>query len=73
MFEQIIAKHFEEIVLLKGNLPIFSVLNLNIRLFIYVRRHDCVMNMAGLWVFSYNLINYLKLNNKKVLQKQNIW
>ena len=42
------AKHFEEIVLLKGNLPIFSLLNLNIRLFINVRRHDCVMSMAGL-------------------------
>ena len=48
MFEQKIAKNFEEIVLLKGNLPIFSLLNLNIRLFIYVRKHDCVMNMAGL-------------------------
>ena len=48
MFEQIIAKHFEEIVLLKFNLPIFSLLNLNIRLFIYVRRHDFVMNMADL-------------------------
>ena len=48
MFEQKIAKNFEEIVLLMGNLPIFSLLNLNIRLFIYVRRHDCVMNMAGL-------------------------
>ena len=48
MFEKKIAKNFEEILLLKGNLPIFSLLNLNIRLFIYVRRHDCVMNMAGL-------------------------
>ena len=48
MFEQKIAKNFEEIVLLKGNLPIFSLLNLNIRLFIYVRKHDCVMSMAGL-------------------------
>ena len=47
MFEQKIAKNFEEIVLLMGNLPIFSLLNLNIRLFIYVRRHDCVMNMDG--------------------------
>ena len=48
MFEQKIAKNIEEIVLLKCNLPIFSILNLNIRLFIYARRHDCVMNMAGL-------------------------
>ena len=47
MFEQKIAKNFEKIVLLKSNLPIF-LLNLNIMLFIYVRRHDCVMNMAGL-------------------------
>ena len=51
MFEQKIAKNFEEIVLLKGNLPIFSLLNLNIRLFIYVRRHDWVMNMASLKSF----------------------
>ena len=48
IFVQKIAKTFEEIVLLKVNLPIFSLLNLNIRLFIYVRRHDCLMNMAGL-------------------------
>ena len=48
MLEQKIAKNFEEIVLLNGNLPIFSLLNLNIRLFIYVRRQDFVMNMAGL-------------------------
>ena len=48
MFEQKIAKHFEEILLLKANLPIFSWLNLNIKLFIYVRRHDCVMSMADL-------------------------
>ena len=48
MFEQKIAKNFEEIVLLLGNLPIFSLLNLKIRLFIYVRRHDFVMSMAGL-------------------------
>ena len=48
MFEEKIAKKFEEIVLLKSNLPIFSLLNLNIRLCIYVRRHNCVMNMACL-------------------------
>ena len=48
MFEQKIAKNIEEMVLLNCNLPIFSLLNLNIRLFIYVRKHDCVMNMAGL-------------------------
>ena len=48
MFVQKIAKIFEKMVLLKGNLPIFSLLNLNIRLFTYVRKHDCVMNMAGL-------------------------
>ena len=48
MFEKKIAKNFEEILLLKGNLPIFSLLNLNIRLFIYVRRHDWVMSLAGL-------------------------
>ena len=66
MFEQKIAKHFEEIVLLNCNLPIFSLLNLNIRLFIYVRKQDCVR------VFFYILINYLGPNNKKILQKQNI-
>ena len=48
MFEQIIAKMSEEIVLLRGNLPFFFLLNLNIRLLIYVRKHDCVMSMAGL-------------------------
>ena len=48
MFEQKIDKNIEKMVLLKGNLPIFSLLNLNIRLFIYVRKLDCVMNMAGL-------------------------
>ena len=48
MLEQNIAKNFENMVLLKGNLPIFSSLNLHIRLFIYVRRHDFAMNMAGL-------------------------
>ena len=48
MFEQKIAKNFEEIVLLNCNLPIFSLLNLNIRLFIYVRKRDCVMNMTDL-------------------------
>ena len=36
MFEEKIAKHFEEIVLLNGNFPIFSLLNLHIRLFIYM-------------------------------------
>ena len=53
MFEQKISKNFEEIVLLKGNLPIFSLLNLNICLFIYVRRHDCVISMASLKEFSF--------------------
>ena len=48
MFEQKIAKIIEEMVLLNCNLPIFILLNFNIRLFIYVRKHDCVMNMAGL-------------------------
>ena len=48
MFEQKIAKNLEEYVLLKGNLAIFSLLNLNIKLFHYVRKHDCVMNMVGL-------------------------
>ena len=48
MFEQKIAKNVEEIVLLNCNLPIFTLLNLNIRLFTYVRKHDCAMNMAGL-------------------------
>ena len=48
MFEQKIAKNIDEMVLLNCNLPIFSLLNLIIRLFIYVRRHDCVMSMAGL-------------------------
>ena len=36
MFEEKIAKHFEEMVLLMGNLHIFSLLNLHISLFIYV-------------------------------------
>jgi hypothetical protein len=36
MFEEKIAKNFEEMVLLKCNLPIFASLNLHIRLFIYV-------------------------------------
>ena len=35
-FEEKIAKNFEEVVLLMGNLPIFSLLNLHKRLFIYV-------------------------------------
>ena len=35
MFEQKIDKNIEKMVLLKGNLPIFSL-------------HDCVMNMTGL-------------------------
>ena len=48
MFEQKTAKNIEEMVLLNCNLPIFSLLNLNIRVFIYVRKHDCVMNIAGL-------------------------
>jgi len=48
MFEEKIAKKFEEIVLLKSNLPIFSSLNLNIRLFRYVWWHDCTINMDGL-------------------------
>ena len=48
MFEQKIDKNFEEIELLNCKWPIFSLLNLNIRLLIYVRKHDCVMNMAGL-------------------------
>ena len=48
MFEQKIAKKIEEMVLLNCNLPNFSLLNLNITLFIYVRKHDCVMNIAGL-------------------------
>jgi len=36
MFEEKIAKNFEEMVLLMGNLPIFASLYLQIRLFIYV-------------------------------------
>ena len=48
MFIEKNAKNFEEILLLKGNLPIFASLYLHIRLFIYVWRHDSVMNMAGL-------------------------
>ena len=36
MFEEKIAKNFEELVFLMGNLPIFPQLNLHIRLFIYV-------------------------------------
>ena len=73
MFEEKNAKNFEEILLLMGNLPISSLLNLHIRLFIYVWRHDCVMNKAGLWVFFYILIYYLEPSNKKELLKQNIW
>ena len=48
MFVQKIAKNFEEMVVLKGNLPIFYLLNLHIGLFIYVWRYDFVMNIAGL-------------------------
>ena len=40
MFEEKFANIFEEMVLLKGNLPIFYLLNLHIRLFIYVWKHD---------------------------------
>ena len=47
MFEEKIAKNFEEIVILMGNLPIFASLFLHITLFIYVSRHDCVFNIAG--------------------------
>ena len=47
MFEQKIAKIFEEMVLLKWNLPLFAPLNFYIRLFIHVWGHDCVMNIAG--------------------------
>ena len=36
MFEEKIAKNFEDMVLLKGNLPIFPLLNFHRRLFIYV-------------------------------------
>ena len=53
MFVQKIAKNFEEMVLLKDKLPIFSLLNLHIRLFKYVWRHDCVMNVAGLKEFNF--------------------
>ena len=48
MFEQKIAKNIEEMVLLNCNLTIFSLLNLNISLFIYVLKHDLVTKMAGL-------------------------
>ena len=34
MFEEKIAKNFDEMVLLKGNLPIFASLNLYIRLLV---------------------------------------
>ena len=60
MFEQKIAKNFEEIVHLKVNLPIFSLLNLNIRLFINVRRHDCVMRMLVYKSFLFFLNNLLR-------------
>ena len=36
MFEEKTAQHFDEILFLKGNLYIFSLLKLNIRLFIYM-------------------------------------
>jgi len=48
MFEQKIAKNIEEMVLLNCILTIFSLLNLNISLFIYVLKHDLVTKMAGL-------------------------
>ena len=48
MFEEKIANNFEEMLVLKGNLPIFSLLNFHKRIFIYVWRHDCAMNKAGL-------------------------
>ena len=47
MFEPKIAKNIEELVLLNCNLTIFSLLNLNISVFIYVLKHDCVMNISG--------------------------
>jgi len=53
IFVEKIAKNFEDMKHLKGNLPIFASLNLHIRLFSYVWRRDCVMNMAGLWEFSF--------------------
>ena len=36
MFEEKIDEKFEEMVPLMGNLPIFSLLNIHIRLLIYV-------------------------------------
>src|SRR6201990_2099578 len=58
-------------LLLKGNLPIFSLLNFNIRLFIYVRRHDCVIEYGWfIRVFLYILINYLSPNKKKYLKSK---
>ena len=48
MFEEKFAKDFEEMVLLKSNLPIFYLFNLYIRLFMHVSRYDCVMNISGL-------------------------
>src|SRR6201990_2115603 len=57
-----------EKILSKGNLRIFVSLNLHIRLFIYVRRHDCVINMADLLEIFLLYFNKLEgLNNKKVL------
>ena len=48
MFEQRISKNIEEMVLLNCNLTNFSLLNLNISLFIYVLKHDLVTKMASL-------------------------
>ena len=63
MFEQKIAKSFEEIVLLKGNKAIYICLNTRL----------CNENGWFIRVFFYILINYLGRNNKKVLIKQNMW
>ena len=73
MFEQKIAKNIEELVLLNCNLTIFSFK------FEYKAVYLCsktrLFNEYGWFirVFFYILIIYLGPNNKKVLQKQNIW
>ena len=68
MFEEKTAKNFEEMVLLKCNLPIFFYIK-----FAYKAIYICLMtwlfNEYGWFirVFFYILLNYLGPNNKKVL------
>ena len=75
MFEQKTAKNFEKMVLLKGNLFTYFLLIKFLYKAFYICLKTWLCNEYGFFirVFFYILINYLGPNNKKVLQKQNIW